>query len=176
MRDEIIQMLSNAPALPVLFVGSGLTRRYLGLPNWEGLLRLYCVKSPYEYYYSKAERECRECPDMIYPKIADYIEADFNDAFFTEDKYAENRKTHAEDIAAKVSPFKFCIADYFKEKSEAIKISVVLLLLIMTYFLKTILGKTIFNRTLAKMNCCFLQFMKLQKYTRYMGVVQSRIL
>lgn len=92
------------------------TRRYLGLPNWEGLLRLYCVKSPYEYYYSKAERECRECPDMIYPKIADYIEADFNDAFFTEDKYAENRKTHAEDIAAKVSPFKFCIADYFKEK------------------------------------------------------------
>lgn len=81
MRDEIIQMLSNAPALPVLFVGSGLTRRYLGLPNWEGLLRLYCVKSPYEYYYSKAERECRECPDMIYPKIADYIEADFNDAF-----------------------------------------------------------------------------------------------
>ena len=95
MRDEIIQMLSNAPALPVLFVGSGLTRRYLGLPNWEGLLRLYCVKSPYEYYYSKAERECRECPDMIYPKIADYIEADFNDAFFTEDKYAENRKTHA---------------------------------------------------------------------------------
>lgn len=121
MRDEIIQMLSNAPALPVLFVGSGLTRRYLGLPNWEGLLRLYCVKSPYEYYYSKAERECRECPDMIYPKIADYIEADFNDAFFTEDKYAENRKTHAEDIAAKVSPFKFCIADYFKEKSEAIQ-------------------------------------------------------
>lgn len=121
MRDEIIQILSNAPALPVLFVGSGLTRRYLGLPNWEGLLRLYCVKSPYEYYYSKAERECRECPDMIYPKIADYIEADFNDAFFAEDKYAENRKTHAEDIAAKVSPFKFCIADYFKEKSEAIQ-------------------------------------------------------
>ena len=74
-------MLSNAPALPVLFVGSGLTRRYLELPNWEGLLRLYCVKAPYEYYYSKAERECRECPDMIYPRIADYIEADFNDAF-----------------------------------------------------------------------------------------------
>ena len=125
---------------------------------------------------------------MIYPKIADYIEADFNDAFFTEDKYAENRKTHAEDIAAKVSPFKFCIADYFKEKSEAIqeKYSDEITLFreignkniscIMTYFLKTILGKTIFNRTLAKMNCCFLQFMKLQKYTRYMGVVQSRIL
>lgn len=121
MKDQIIQMLSNAPALPVLFVGSGLTRRYLGLPNWEGLLRLYCVKAPYEYYYSKAERECRECPDMIYPRIADYIEADFNDAFFTEDRYIENRKNHSEDISAKVSPFKFCMADYFKDKSEAIQ-------------------------------------------------------
>lgn len=121
MRDEIIRILSNAPALPVLFIGSGLTRRYLGLPNWEGLLRLYCVKSSYEYYYNKAERECRECPDMIYPKIADYIEADFNDAFFTEDRYAESRRIHAEDIAAKISPFKFCIADYSKEKSEKIQ-------------------------------------------------------
>lgn len=43
----------------------------------------------------------------------------------------------------------------------------------MTCFLKTILEKTIFNRTLAKMNYCFLQFMKLQKYTRYMVVAQS---
>ena len=33
----------------------------------------------------------------------------------------------------------------------------------MTYFLKTILGKTIFNRTLAKMNCCFLQFIEIYK-------------
>lgn len=121
MRDKIIQMLSNAPALPVLFIGSGLTRRYLGLPNWEGLLRSHCVKSPYEYYYNKAERECRDCPDMIYPKIADYVEADFNDAYFTEDRYAESRKIHADDISAKISPFKFCMADFFKEKSDRIQ-------------------------------------------------------
>lgn len=118
MKDKIIQMLSNAPALPVLFIGSGLTRRYLDLPNWEGLLRQYCIKSSYEYYYNKAERECREHSDMIYPKIADYIEADFNDAYFTEDKYSDSREIHADDISKKISPFKFCMADYFNEKSN----------------------------------------------------------
>lgn len=121
MRDKIIQLLANAPALPVLFIGSGLTRRYLNLPNWEGLLRSFCVKSPYEYYYNKAERECRDCPDMIYPKTADYIESDYNDAYFTEDTYAESRKKHADDITAKMSPFKFSMADYFKERSESVQ-------------------------------------------------------
>lgn len=121
MKDKIIQMLSNAPELPVLFIGSGLTRRYLNLPNWEGLLRQYCVKSSYEYYYSKAERECRDCPDMIYPKIADYIEADYNDAYFTEDKFSDSWKIHADDISKKISPLKFCMADFFKEKSENIQ-------------------------------------------------------
>lgn len=121
MKDKIIQMLSNAPELPVLFIGSGLTRRYLNLPNWEGLLRQYCVKSSYEYYYSKAEREYRDCPDMIYPKIADYIEADYNDAYFTEDKFSDSWKIHADDISKKISPLKFCMADFFKEKSENIQ-------------------------------------------------------
>ena len=72
MKEKIMQLLSNASALPVLFIGSGLTRRYLGLPDWEGLLRKYCFRSPYEYYYNKAERECRDHPDMILPKTADY--------------------------------------------------------------------------------------------------------
>lgn len=121
MKESLVQLLSNAPALPVLFIGSGLTRRYLGLPDWEGLLRKYCVKSPYEYYYNKAERECRDHLDMIMPNTADYIEADFNEAYYTESQYEESRKNHVDDIREKVSPFKFCIADFFKEKSNDIQ-------------------------------------------------------
>ena len=102
MKDRIMQLLSKCISIASTFIGSGLTRRYLGLPNWEGLLRNYCVKSPYEYYYNKAERECRDCPDMILPKTADYIEADFNEAYFTESKYKESRKKHADDISEKI--------------------------------------------------------------------------
>ena len=121
MKDKISRMLSNASALPVLFIGSGLTRRYLGLPNWEGLLKMYCFKYPYEYYYDKANREYPDSLEKIYPRIADYIEADFNNIYFTDNKYTESRKSHREDINAKISPFKFCIADFFKEKSEDIE-------------------------------------------------------
>lgn len=121
MKDKIIKMLSNTSALPVLFIGSGITRRYLDLPNWEGLLKKYCIKYPYEYYYNKVKQECRDQLEHIYPRIADYIESDFNDNYFKDDNYIENRMEHKNDIIDKISPFKFCIADFFKEKSNNIK-------------------------------------------------------
>lgn len=120
MKKEIAKLLVGSSALPVLFVGSGLTRRYLDLPNWEGLLRKFCVKS-FEYYYDKAERTCRDHIDMLYPTLADYIEQDFNETWYTDDKYKQSREKHAEDLRKKISPFKICIADYICNASENIQ-------------------------------------------------------
>lgn len=60
---------------------------------------------------------------MILPKAADYIEADFNEAYFTESKYKESRKKHADDISEKISPFKFCIADFLRKKAKMFRIN-----------------------------------------------------
>ena len=119
METEIVKLLQNNTALPVLFVGSGLTRRYLGLPDWEGLLRQYCVK-PFEYYNDKAARACREHPEMRLPTAADYIEADFNEHWYIDEKYAKSREEHKDEMEKKISPLKICIADYFRKASDQV--------------------------------------------------------
>lgn len=114
MKDKIAKLLAQTNALPVLFVGSGLTRRYLNLPDWKGLLRQYCVSGkPFEYYNDKATRECNGTPDMRLPKAADFIEADFNEKWYTDESYAESRQQHKTEMEAEISPLKICMAEYF---------------------------------------------------------------
>jgi len=122
MKDKIAKLLAQTNALPVLFVGSGLTRRYLNLPDWKGLLRQYCVSGkPFEYYNDKATRECNGTPDMRLPRAADYIEADFNEKWYTDDSYAESRQQHKTEMEAEISPLKICMAEYFSNATGTIQ-------------------------------------------------------
>jgi hypothetical protein len=58
---------------PFLFVGSGISRRYLGLENWEDILKKFsdcCGKHSFDYYYTEANES--------YPKVASLIANDFH--------------------------------------------------------------------------------------------------
>ena len=90
--------------MPFLFVGSGISRRYLGLENWEDLLRKYSVVAgrPYEYYRSSANGDL--------PGIAAAIAADLHDRWWSEESFAESRAEFANDAIRRESALKIEIA------------------------------------------------------------------
>jgi len=121
---RISEILRGSHSLPFLFVGSGLSLRYLSTKNWEGLLRHFALivgnnDLAYEKYRTKAMQSLvnsgREVTkNSLFTAIADLIESDFNELWFTDPYYEESRKQHRKEIQDGVSPFKLEIANLFK--------------------------------------------------------------
>ena len=100
-----LQILLEAPkTLPVLFVGSGLSKRYLNAPNWESLLAGFAGPAgrSMPYYRGKAGN------DM--PSVASLIAADFYDKWFTSRAYAKSRAKFESQVVDFADPLKFEIA------------------------------------------------------------------
>lgn len=118
LQMELKQLLKQNQTAPILFVGAGITRRYLDLPNWEGLLRVMASLAredefAYEFYQNKARREGFRVD--LYQKVAELIENDLSDRWYELDKFQESRTLYKEEIIKGVSPLKIEIAKYIAE-------------------------------------------------------------
>ncbi len=123
LKLKLNSIMSGFDTLPFLFVGAGLSRRYLGAQSWEGLLEEYAniaKNNDFGYRLYLEEIKKFETPVGTNPKLATLIENDFNPHWLTDDKYKELREIHKEKIHAGVSPFKIHIADNLISKSENI--------------------------------------------------------
>lgn len=87
-REDIINavgsVIESANRYPFLFVGSGLSKRYLGTPSWEPLLRELSEKTigPQEYMRLSARArtaERRGETDSALPYLAQLMEDPIND-------------------------------------------------------------------------------------------------
>lgn len=106
MINELKSHLQKFNTSPILFIGSGFSRRYLGLPTWESLLIEMSVKlhlpKPFEYYRSNANS------DM--PELAKKMGEDFNEIWWQEEIFEESRETFKSEATNRFSPIKYEIS------------------------------------------------------------------
>lgn len=104
LKTALIEIFNNRSAGPFLFVGSGFSRRYIGLPDWATLLSVFCtVKKPFEYYLASG--------DGTYPTAARLIAEDFNNEWWTDDLFSLNREKFSKRVTDKTSAMRFEICD-----------------------------------------------------------------
>jgi len=119
----IEDVLKQSESLPFLFIGSGISRRYLDMPDWEGLLKLLSElisKNSYQKYLNKADYLLRS--NYTYndkmSAIADYIQVDLNNIWYDKDEFKGTRDLYIEEISKGISPLKIEIANYVKKLSS----------------------------------------------------------
>jgi hypothetical protein len=88
-KAELEAHLARLPAAPFLFVGAGMSRRYLGLDDWEGLLRRFskAAGQPYDYYAATAAGD--------FPRAATLIAADLHERWWKDDEFEDSRQAFA---------------------------------------------------------------------------------
>lgn len=70
----IKSIIEQFDTTPFLFIGSGLSRRYLNLPDWKGLLKYFAERiSDNEFVYESYENKAKalQCKAGVMPKIAE---------------------------------------------------------------------------------------------------------
>lgn len=104
------ELLDKHPAAPFLFVGSGFSRRYLGLEDWAGLLARFCAPiRNFGYYSAKANGDL--------PLAASYMASDFNEWWWNADETVESRERNAGRVKTQSDALKVEIAEYMASLS-----------------------------------------------------------
>lgn len=108
MNDKIRKIFESSAGAPFLFIGSGFSRRYLGLEDWRGLLERFCEDiREFEYYLSSANGN--------YPRAATLMAKDFHDVWWSSEKYANSREAYKGSALGVHSALKIEISLYLEE-------------------------------------------------------------
>lgn len=119
--DVIERAVNDAERYPFLFVGSGLSRRYIGSPNWVGLLRAVCNNVLCdEFAYARYDAQARadvsagRAPSEL-PHVATLMESDVNSALLSSIGFESFRQSHRSELLSGASPLKTYVADLISD-------------------------------------------------------------
>lgn len=105
LTEATAKILQSKSGAPFLFVGSGFSRRYLGLEDWSGMLSRFCGDiREFDYYLASANSKL--------PAAASLIAKDFHDVWWKEEKYAAARVAAKDGVKSVDAALKREIATY----------------------------------------------------------------
>lgn len=118
-QESLDKLLRDAKALPVLFVGSGLSHRYLGTPPWLALLEHFAplAGNSMAYYRGRAGDDL--------PQVASMIAADFYEVWFKRAKYRDSRKEFESSVREIADPLKYEICKFLRSHKRTKKSALV---------------------------------------------------
>lgn len=115
---DINSIIKNAIHLtghhPFLFVGSGLSKRYINTEKWDELLKLFCAEFSGNDFQYNAYADIVGTSDYYgqQPAIAYLLERDYNHAALTSDSYSDFRNTHKSELQTGISALKIAISEH----------------------------------------------------------------
>lgn len=119
MVSNVLEKIVESKRLPVLFIGSGLSKRYMhNYPNWEELLTLSYDKTGADPFRLQKQKDMlirQGLSDFdINVKLASFIEDEFNNAFFDR-KIKLDKVKNPGWVKRGISPYKMFLSKYFKK-------------------------------------------------------------
>ena len=118
MNQTLEDLIKSFPTTPFLFVGSGLTRRYLNLPDWGELLQHFTSRlssDPFKF------RELMNEADGDKAKVGSLIAQEFSRRWFKDSSFRSKSAEVLALVKNDVSPFKAELAEYIKTNSTIVK-------------------------------------------------------
>lgn len=110
LKEQLVQHFRSAPSAPFLFIGSGFSRRYLGLEDWKGLLRRFSTElKPFEYYLASGGGNLAA--------VASIMANDFHDLWWNSSTYEISREKHKSKAKDKTSALRIEISNYLHSLS-----------------------------------------------------------
>lgn len=112
IQSVLVENLKDFKTAPFLFIGSGFSRRYIGLEDWEGLLQKLCddYLKDFKYYYSSANSDLTKTASLM---AEDFHEIWWSDVRFEEERQDANTVSYMVDSS---SALKFKISQYLMGK------------------------------------------------------------